>query len=98
MQDWPRRSEGGNEQINSAVKVPQAVIHYLRSDFKGRVQSLNSMTSFMIQSHVGRQVPTAWAHNDTCPFCRIISGELPAQRVYETDKVIVILGIYLLVV
>jgi len=47
----------------------------------------------MIQSHVGRQVPLAWAHNDTCPFCRIISGELPAQTVYETEKVIAILDI-----
>jgi len=51
------------------------------------------MTSFIIQSHIGRQVPLAWAHNDTCPFCRIISGELPARRVYETEKVIAILDI-----
>lgn len=53
------------------------------------------MSSFIIQSHVGRQVPLAWAHNDTCAFCRIISGELPAQIVYETEKVIAILGIHL---
>jgi diadenosine tetraphosphate (Ap4A) HIT family hydrolase len=30
------------------------------------------MSSFIIQSHVGRQVPLAWSHNDTCPFCRIL--------------------------
>ena len=70
-----------------------------QSDFKGPVGTAGkiSMTSFMIQSHVGRQVPLAWAHNDTCPFCRIISGELPSQTVYETEKVIAILGIHLLV-
>jgi hypothetical protein len=55
------------------------------------------MSSFIIQSHVGRQVPLAWAHNDTCPFCRIISGELPSQTVYETENVIAILGIHLLI-
>ena len=26
-----------------------------------------------------------------CVFCRIISGEIPAERVYEADKMIVIL-------
>ena len=54
------------------------------------------MSSFIIQSHEGRQVPLAWAHDDPCPFCRIISGELPSQTVYETEKVIAILGIQLL--
>lgn len=28
-----------------------------------------------------------------CPFCRIISGEIPAKKVYEDDKVIAILDI-----
>ena len=55
------------------------------------------MSSFIIQSHVGRQVPLAWANNDICTFCRIISGELPAQIVYETEKVIAVLGIHLLI-
>ena len=55
------------------------------------------MTSLIIQPHVGRQVPLAWDHNETCPFCRIISGELPAHTVYETEKVIAILGIHSLV-
>ena len=55
----------------------------------GRSFERSSMTSFIIQSHVGRQVPLPWAHNDTCAFCRIISGELPARTVYETEKVII---------
>lgn len=55
------------------------------------------MSSFIIQSHVEHRVPLAWVHNDICPFCRIISGELPAQKVYETEKVIAILGIHILI-
>jgi len=51
------------------------------------------MTSFIINSHVGRQTPSAWAHNEKCAFCRIIDGELPASTVYETEKVIAILDI-----
>ena len=53
------------------------------------------MTSFIIKSHVGRQAPLAWVQDDACAFCRIINGELPASTVYETEKVIAILGIYL---
>ncbi|KAF8798842.1 HIT-like protein [Phlegmacium glaucopus] len=51
------------------------------------------MTSFIIKSHVGRQIPSAWAHDDNCAFCRIIRGELPSSTVYETEKVIAILDI-----
>lgn len=53
------------------------------------------MTSFIIDSLVGRQMPSAWTPNDNCAFCRIINGELSASIVYETEKVIAILGIYL---
>ena len=56
-----------------------------------------AMSSFIIQSHVGRQVPLAWVHNDSCAFCRIINGELSSHTVYETEKVIAILGIHILI-
>ncbi|OCH91892.1 HIT-like protein [Obba rivulosa] len=51
------------------------------------------MTSFMIQAHEGRQIPTSWKSDPDCIFCRIIKGETPAFRVYEDDKVIAILDI-----
>ncbi|KAG0697679.1 HIT-like protein [Suillus ampliporus] len=53
------------------------------------------MTSFIIGAHTNRSVPTEWrddADRD-CPFCRIITGEMPSTRVYEDDKVIAILDI-----
>lgn len=51
------------------------------------------MTSFIIKSHVERQVPSVWAQDNNCAFCDIISGERPASTVYETEKVIAILDI-----
>lgn len=50
------------------------------------------MTSFIIQAHEKREVPPSWKQHPECPFCRIIRGEAPAHRIYETDKVIALLG------
>jgi hypothetical protein len=50
------------------------------------------MTSFIIKAHEGRPTPPAWAVDTDCAFCRIITGDLPASKVYENDKVIAILG------
>lgn len=40
-----------------------------------------------------RQIPQGWQSDTDCTFCRIISNELPSYKVYENDKVIVILDI-----
>lgn len=52
------------------------------------------MTSYMIQAHENRQTPESWKNNPDCVFCNIIHGEGPAFKVYEDDKVIVVLGEY----
>ncbi|KAF8349248.1 HIT-like protein [Amanita rubescens] len=51
------------------------------------------MTSFMIKAHVDREIPQEWRSDADCTFCSIIRNEQPAYRVYEDDKVIVILDI-----
>lgn len=51
------------------------------------------MTSFIIQAHEARPIPSLWKDDADCPFCRIIRGDAPAVRVYENDKVIAILDI-----
>ncbi|KII86806.1 hypothetical protein PLICRDRAFT_270073 [Plicaturopsis crispa FD-325 SS-3] len=51
------------------------------------------MTSFMINAHVKRKTPAAWKQDPSCPFCRIVSGELSAFRVFENDMVVAILDI-----
>lgn len=51
------------------------------------------MTSFIIRSHVGRTPPPKWTQDHSCSFCRIISGELLATKVYEDENVIAILDI-----
>jgi len=51
------------------------------------------MTSFIIQAHEARSIPSVWKDDANCPFCLIIRGESPAVRVYENDKVIAILDI-----
>lgn len=51
-----------------------------------------AMTSFLIKAHVGRKMPLEWEENDSCAFCRIIERQSFASIVYETDKVIAILG------
>ncbi|KAF8158250.1 HIT-like protein [Crassisporium funariophilum] len=51
------------------------------------------MTSFIIKDHVGRLVPTTWAADPECAFCRILRQEIPASVVYENEKVIAILDI-----
>lgn len=50
------------------------------------------MTSFIIDSHKDRGISASWKQDPECPFCRIVRGELPAFRLYETDQVIAILG------
>lgn len=54
------------------------------------------MTSFIIKSHVDREPAPQWKSEmdsmTACPFCRIAKSEAPAHKVYETDKVIAILG------
>ncbi|TFK48672.1 HIT-like protein [Heliocybe sulcata] len=53
------------------------------------------MTSFIIRDHVSRPAPPSWqpdAHSD-CPFCRIVAGDSPAFRVYETERVVAFLDI-----
>ena len=32
-------------------------------------------------------------NRDDCVFCKIINGQIPARRLYEDDKVIVILDV-----
>lgn len=44
-------------------------------------------------SHVGRTPPPEWTQDHSCSFCRIISGELLATKVYEDENVIAILDI-----
>ena len=45
----------------------------------------------MIKAHVDREIPQEW-HSADCTFCSIIRNEQPAYKVYEDDKVMVILG------
>ncbi|KAK2459649.1 hypothetical protein APHAL10511_008294 [Amanita phalloides] len=47
----------------------------------------------MIKAHIGREIPQEWRSNSDCAFCAIIREEEPAYRVYENDKIIVILDI-----
>ncbi|KZP11307.1 HIT-like protein [Athelia psychrophila] len=51
------------------------------------------MTSFIINAHEGRPVHSSWRQDESCAFCKIVSGELKAFRLYEDDKVIAILDI-----
>jgi|ERR1700761_6440794 len=48
------------------------------------------MTSFIINSHLPRRLPKSW--DVDCPFCRILSGELPSFKIYENEHVIAFLG------
>jgi hypothetical protein len=50
------------------------------------------MTSFIIKAHETRELPVSWKNHQECPFCRIISGDGPAFKVYEDEKVIAFLG------
>lgn len=50
------------------------------------------MTSFLIDEHLNRKVHDEWKDDSLCSFCRIISKELSSLTIYETDKVIAILG------
>ena len=50
------------------------------------------MTSFIIQAHENRELPQSWRNHPECPFCRIITGEASAFKVYEDEKVIAVLG------
>ncbi|KAL4080632.1 HIT-like domain-containing protein [Scleroderma citrinum] len=50
------------------------------------------MTSFMIKEQVDRKVHEEWKGDGRCTFCRVIAKELPSTIVYETDKVVAILG------
>lgn len=50
------------------------------------------MTSFMIQAHEGRQIPPAWNKDARCIFCKIVSGDAEAHKLFENDKVVAILG------
>ncbi|KAJ3525106.1 hypothetical protein NM688_g8456 [Phlebia brevispora] len=51
------------------------------------------MTSFIIKAHAHRAAPDSWKPEPGCPFCRIIHGQAPAFKVYETEKVIAVLDI-----
>ncbi|KXN88144.1 Protein hit [Leucoagaricus sp. SymC.cos] len=51
------------------------------------------MTSFIIQSHVDRDPAPSWSQDDTCAFCRIVQGAVPATKLYEDDEVMAILDI-----
>ncbi|KAG7088614.1 hypothetical protein E1B28_012588 [Marasmius oreades] len=51
------------------------------------------MTSFVINSHLDRQVPFNWRTDSSCPFCRIIIDEAPSSRVFENEKVVAFLDI-----
>ncbi|KAF8635995.1 hypothetical protein AX15_000157 [Amanita polypyramis BW_CC] len=51
------------------------------------------MTSFIIKAHVDRIIPPEWRSDVDCAFCSIIRDEEHAHKVYENDKVIVILDI-----
>ncbi|RDB17972.1 hypothetical protein Hypma_000788 [Hypsizygus marmoreus] len=53
------------------------------------------MTSFIIKAHESRPPAPSWLQGSEsdCPFCRIIRGELPAQRVFEDEETIAILDI-----
>ncbi|KAJ7505534.1 HIT-like protein [Mycena galericulata] len=50
------------------------------------------MTSFLIKAHESRP-PSSWGSDPDCAFCRIVSGDAPATRVFENDLVIAILDI-----
>lgn len=54
------------------------------------------MTSFIIKAHEHRELPQSWKTHPDCAFCKIISGGSPAFKVYEDDKVIAILGEYII--
>ena len=49
-----------------------------------------AMTSFIINAHLPRQLPKSW--DVDCPFCRILSGELPSFKIYENEHAIAFLG------
>ncbi|KAI8986079.1 HIT-like protein [Trametes punicea] len=51
------------------------------------------MTSFIIKAHENRPLPAEWKTDPGCAFCKIIRGEAPAYKVYETDRIIAILDI-----
>ncbi|KAF9267579.1 HIT-like protein [Marasmius fiardii PR-910] len=51
------------------------------------------MTSFIINSHLDRLVPSSWETDSSCPFCRIIINESPSSRVFENEKVVAFLDI-----
>ncbi|KAG6837617.1 hypothetical protein H0H93_006138 [Arthromyces matolae] len=54
-----------------------------------------AMTSFIIKDHLRRPQAPSWTPDtdSNCTFCRIISNELPAYRVYEDDEIVAILDI-----
>ncbi|KIP03734.1 hypothetical protein PHLGIDRAFT_77062 [Phlebiopsis gigantea 11061_1 CR5-6] len=51
------------------------------------------MTSFIIKAHEHRELPQSWKSHPGCVFCKIISGDSPAFKVYEDEKVVAILDI-----
>jgi len=52
------------------------------------------MTSFVISSHLDRPIPKSWSPlNEDCPFCQILTGELPAYKIYENEYVLAFLDI-----
>ncbi|KLO05932.1 HIT-like protein [Schizopora paradoxa] len=51
------------------------------------------MTSQILSSHINRDISPQWKSDSSCPFCRIISGDSPAFKVYETENVIAVLDI-----
>ncbi|KAI0632200.1 HIT-like protein [Trametes polyzona] len=49
------------------------------------------MSSFIIKAHENRPLPPEWQTDAGCVFCKIIRGEAPAYKLYETDRVVAIL-------
>ncbi|KAI0031899.1 HIT-like protein [Vararia minispora EC-137] len=51
------------------------------------------MTSFVIDAHVGRDLPVSWCIDEGCPFCNIVRRAAPAHRIYEDGYVAAFLDI-----
>lgn len=42
---------------------------------------------------MGTGVPTKWEHMSDCIFCKIVTGAIPAHKIYETDSLLAFLDI-----
>ncbi|KAF8630965.1 hypothetical protein AX17_005321 [Amanita inopinata Kibby_2008] len=55
--------------------------------------SASDMTSFIIKAHVDREPHPSWRLDTGCAFCNIVRNEQPSYKVYESEKIVVILDI-----